>query len=119
MPLFLQEVEDARKIRNQILVNFELATQSAISEEDRKRLLHFVIVGGGPTGVEFAAEFHDFLQQDLERLYPGEGSLVKVTLIEAQEILSSFDKKLRDYTERLIQKRKRMQIVKAFVTGCC
>ena len=31
--------------------------------EERRRLLHFVVVGGGPTGVEFSAEFYDFLKQ--------------------------------------------------------
>ena len=59
----LQEVADARRIRNRILKNFELATQQATSEEERRRLLHFVIVGGGPTGVEFGAEVYDFLKQ--------------------------------------------------------
>lgn len=56
-------MSDARRIRNRILNNFELATQQATSEEERRRLLHFVIVGGGPTGVEFGAEFYDFLKQ--------------------------------------------------------
>ena len=32
-------------------------------EDERSRLLHFVVVGGGPTGVEFSAEFYDFLKQ--------------------------------------------------------
>ena len=41
----------------------ELATQPDVSLEERKRLLHFVVVGGGPTGVEFSAEFYDFLKQ--------------------------------------------------------
>jgi NADH dehydrogenase FAD-containing subunit len=50
-------------VRNRILTNFELATQVNTSEEERKRLLHFVVVGGGPTGVEFSAEFYDFFQQ--------------------------------------------------------
>ena len=45
------------------MVNFELATQPSVDPEERKRLLHFVVVGGGPTGVEFSAEFHDFLKQ--------------------------------------------------------
>ena len=45
------------------MTNFELATQPSVSEEERRRLLHFVIVGGGPTGVEFGAEFYDFLKQ--------------------------------------------------------
>ena len=43
--------------------NFELAIQPEIDEEERKRLLHIVIVGGGPTGVEFGAELYDFVSQ--------------------------------------------------------
>ena len=54
---------DARRIRNQILSNFELATQPSIPEEESRRLLHVVIVGGGPTGVEFGAEIYDFVEQ--------------------------------------------------------
>lgn len=61
--LTVQEVGDARKIRNKILSNFELATQPSVSSEESKRLLHIVIVGGGPTGVEFGAEIYDFVEQ--------------------------------------------------------
>ena len=61
--VYFQEIADARLIRNKILTNFELATQVGTSESERKRLLHFVIVGGGPTGVEFSAELYDFLKQ--------------------------------------------------------
>ena len=42
---------------------------------------------------------------------------MKITLVEANEILPSFDDKLRGYTERLIRKRKRMEIINAAVTG--
>jgi NADH:ubiquinone reductase (non-electrogenic) len=63
--LLLKEIHDAQLIRRKILTNFELATQPSISKEEMNRLLHFVIVGGGPTGVEFGAEFYDFLQQVL------------------------------------------------------
>ena len=59
----MQEVSDARAIRNRILNNFELALHPGMSEEDKKRLLHTVIVGGGPTGVEFGAELYDFVRQ--------------------------------------------------------
>ena len=43
--------------------------------------------------------------------------MVRVTLVEANEILSAFDSRLRSYTERLINKRSAMDIVKAAVTG--
>lgn len=58
-----QEVGDARRIRNRILSNFELATQPSVTAEESERLLNVVIVGGGPTGVEFGAEVYDFVQQ--------------------------------------------------------
>lgn len=42
------------------------------SVQERRRLLSFVIVGGGPTGVEVAAELHDLITEDLVKLYPEE-----------------------------------------------
>ncbi len=60
---FLKEVQDARAIRNRILNNFELALHPSISQEERRRLLHIIIVGGGPTGVEFGAELYDFVRE--------------------------------------------------------
>lgn len=58
-----------------------------------------------------------FIFKDLEKLYPDERATVQITLIEANEILSSFDTKLRSYTEKLIRKRERMKILKASVTS--
>ncbi len=38
--------------------------------QERKKLLTFVVVGGGPTGVEVAAELYDMIEEDLAKLYP-------------------------------------------------
>lgn len=62
---FLKDINDARKIRNQIIQNLELACLPTTSDQERRRLLSFVISGGGPTGVEFAAELYD-----LRELHP-------------------------------------------------
>ena len=62
---FLKTIADARGIRNKIMDNFERACLPTISEEERKELLSFVVAGGGPTGVEFASELFDMLQEDL------------------------------------------------------
>ena len=40
-------------------------------DDERRKLLSFVVVGGGPTGVEVAAELHDMIFEDLKELYPG------------------------------------------------
>lgn len=45
--------------------NFEAASLPTTSPEERKRLLSFVVCGGGPTGVETAAEIYDFCQEDI------------------------------------------------------
>jgi NADH dehydrogenase FAD-containing subunit len=53
--LFLKDVGDARRIRKRILACFEKAALPTTSDELRRYLLNFAIVGGGPTGIEFAA----------------------------------------------------------------
>lgn len=81
----MQEVEDAQRIRRSVINYFERATLPYLNEEERKRTLHFVIVGGGPTGVEFAAELHDFVSEDLAKLYPSTRGLVNIRVIEHGE----------------------------------
>ena len=81
----MQEVEDAQRIRRTVIDCFERASLPNISEEERKRILHFVVVGGGPAGVEFAAELHDFVTEDLAKLYPLIKDDVKITLLEAAD----------------------------------
>ncbi|MCJ8330868.1 MAG: FAD-dependent oxidoreductase [Lentisphaeria bacterium] len=104
--VFLKELSDARIIRQQIIENFEAAAMPDIDPKERQRLLHVVVVGGGPTGVEFAAEMHDFLRQDLKKWYPDISGESRITLIEAgPQILSSFDQKLSAYTQRHFKNR--------------
>lgn len=76
-------MEDAQKIRRKVIELFEKASLPCVPEEEKKKLLHFVVVGGGPTGVEFAAELHDHVHQDLFKLYPSSKDYLKITLLEA------------------------------------
>ncbi len=104
--LFLKDIPDARAIRQELLRCVERAGAPNISKEERRRLLHFVVVGGGPTGVEFAGELQDFLQQDLSKWYPEIAGDIHVTLIEAGDrLLNSFAKTLSNYTMRNFEKR--------------
>ncbi|GAA5832999.1 hypothetical protein JCM3766R1_000392 [Sporobolomyces carnicolor] len=98
---FLKETKDARKIRSRILECFELAAQPTLTDVERRNLLSFVIVGGGPTGVEFAGELNDFITSDLERAFPTLAPLARITLYDvAPGILGSFDKSLQEYAEK-------------------
>ena len=52
--------------------------------QERLQLLTFVIVGGGPTGVEVAAELHDMITEDLKKVYPQLMRFVSIKLVELQ-----------------------------------
>ncbi|GMI79762.1 NAD(P)H dehydrogenase B1 [Hibiscus trionum] len=98
---FLKEVEDAQKIRRSVIDCFEKAVLPGLSKEERRINLHFVIVGGGPTGVEFAAELHDFVKEDLVNLYPTVKDLVKITVIQSGDhILNMFDERISYFAEQ-------------------
>ena len=105
--LFLKELADARAIRGRIIDCFERAAQPSVGEEQRRQLLHFVVVGGGPTGVEFAAEMHDFIQEDLQKPYSPLIPYTAITILEAgTSILSAFDRVLSDYTATLFRRQR-------------
>ncbi|CAH8388615.1 unnamed protein product [Eruca vesicaria subsp. sativa] len=98
---FLKEVEDAQRIRRGVIDCFEKALLPGLTEEQRRTKLHFVIVGGGPTGVEFAAELHDFIEEDITKIYPSVKELVKITLIQSGDhILNSFDERISSFAEQ-------------------
>ncbi|KAM7262615.1 hypothetical protein ACFE04_000298 [Oxalis oulophora] len=102
---FLKEVEDAQQIRRTVIDSFEKASLPNLSDDERKKILHFVIVGGGPTGVEFAAALHDFVNDDLVKLYPKVQDYVKITLLEAADhILNMFDKRITTSAEEKFQR---------------
>lgn len=109
--MFLKELHDAREVRQRIIRNFERANLPGVKAEERQRLLRFIICGGGPTGVEFAAELNDFLVEDLRKVYPHLVAEARITLVEAtKEILSTFDEKLRRYAAALFA-RQRIQVL--------
>ncbi|MCC7439659.1 MAG: FAD-dependent oxidoreductase [Armatimonadetes bacterium] len=102
--MFLKELTDARNIRERVTWCLERADVPGITPEVRRRLLHFVVVGGGPTGVEFAAELDDLFNEELAKLYPHLQHDVTITLVEGgKSLLNSFDQGLRDYTARRFQ----------------
>lgn len=98
---FLKEVGDAQQIRKRIMDCVETATFKDQSQEEVERLLHMVVVGGGPTGVEFAGELQDFFIEDLKKWIPEIKNKFHITLVEAlPNVLPMFSKQLIDYTEK-------------------
>lgn len=101
---FLREVYHAQEIRKKLLLNLMLSENPGLSEEEKERLLHCVVIGGGPTGVEFSGELSDFIMRDVKERYAHVKNYIRCTLIEANEILSSFDFGLRQYAMKHLTK---------------
>ncbi len=97
----LKTLEDATSIRRRILLSFERAERES-DPERRAALLTFVIVGGGPTGVELAGAIAELAHQNLPAEYRHiDTRKARVVLIEAgPRILPSFTEDLSAYAER-------------------
>lgn len=97
---FLKSIEDAQALRTKIMDAIETANLPGVSDAERRRLLQFVVVGGGPTGVEFAAEVNDFFEEDLKHYFPSFVHDFSVVLVQSGDhILNTFDKRISEYTE--------------------
>ncbi|KAK5631870.1 hypothetical protein RRF57_007584 [Xylaria bambusicola] len=107
---FLRNVGDARRVRIKILQCFEKASLPITTDEEKRKLLHFAIVGGGPTGIEFAAELHDLIEDDLRKTYPELHQFIKITVYDvAPKVLPMFDQKLAQYAMDTF-KRERIDV---------
>src|SRR5690349_1042992 len=97
--LKLASVEDARAVRRGILEQFASAEIPGLTLEQVRERLTFVVCGGGPTGVEAAAEIHDLIHEEIAESYPELAHLARVVLVEALDrLLTSFDEALAEYT---------------------
>ncbi|MBF0342673.1 MAG: NAD(P)/FAD-dependent oxidoreductase [Nitrospirae bacterium] len=100
----LKSLDQAIELRNHILSCFERASMET-DEEYRQQLLTFTIVGGGPTGVEFAGALAELINGPLRKDYPGlDLSCARVMLIEAaNSILIGFPRQQREYALRRLR----------------
>ncbi|CAE8725670.1 unnamed protein product [Polarella glacialis] len=93
---FLKGIEDARRIRRRVTERFESADIPGVSDSQKRKLLTFAVVGGGPTGCEFCGELSDFVQKDLRRFYPALDQFVRIVLVHrGKTILPSFSEDLQ------------------------
>mmetsp|Transcript_5256 Transcript_5256/g.6987 ORF Transcript_5256/g.6987 Transcript_5256/m.6987 type:complete len:664 (-) Transcript_5256:119-2110(-) len=94
---FLKQIEDAQKVRNAIINCFERAALPGLSEEEMRKILTFAVIGAGPTGVEFASELRDFIENDGPKYYPELLKYTSIKVIEASStVLMPFDKSLQE-----------------------
>jgi NADH dehydrogenase len=97
----LKSVADARRIRSRLLLSFEQAEMSDDPVE-RKRLMTFLVIGGGPSGVELAGAIAELARHTLARdFHRINAKSTTVLLLEAgPRILSAFPEELARYAQR-------------------
>lgn len=115
----LKRIEDATRIRQRILIAFERA-ELASREDERRRLLSFVIVGGGATGVEMAGAIAEVARQtlalDFRRIDP---KASRIILIEAgPRVMPAFPQSLADYAVRTLVRKGVEVMTSTRVVGC-
>lgn len=102
----LKTLNDARKLKNRFIEQFERASREN-NPEKRKQLLSFIIVGAGPTGVELAGETAELFFKTFEKYYHNFYCFDEVSLIllnGGQNILETFPKKLQTYAKKVLKK---------------
>jgi NADH dehydrogenase len=114
----LKRIEDATRIRDRLLLAFERA-ELATDQAQRLKQMTFVIVGGGPTGVEMAGAIAEVatqtLRSDFRHIDP---ALSRIVLLEAgPRILPSFPPDLSAYAERTLRRMGVEVRTSAKVTG--
>jgi len=107
---FLKDISHAKAIQRQLAINLEIAAGEQISEAEKRQRLHVIIVGGGPTGIEFGAEVYDFMRADIKKKFPDVAKYVKVTIVDANRILGMFDAGLQKKASKKIEKRAGFQL---------
>jgi NADH dehydrogenase len=101
----LKTLDDAVVMRNRILLAFE-AGERAHSDAERRRDLTFVIIGGGPTGVELAGAIAEIATHSIARDFDTiDPTQARIILIEgAPRILMTFPEKLASHARRDLER---------------
>lgn len=112
----LKTMEEGIQLRNHILSCFEIAGYEQ-DQERRRALLTFAVVGGGPTGVEYAGALAELIYGPLAKDYPGLNlDEVQVTLLEAADsLLLAMPDKLGQYAVNQLQQMRVNVRLKAIV----
>ncbi|MBI2514666.1 NAD(P)/FAD-dependent oxidoreductase [Candidatus Wolfebacteria bacterium] len=106
----LKTLTDARKIKYLLVDRFEQA--EAAPEEEKKKLLCFVIVGGGPTGVELAGEIADLINDELYRAFPNLRGISQVQLIQRAKTLVPHEEEwFQKQTLKILKKKMKVKVL--------
>ncbi|CAM9618636.1 unnamed protein product, partial [Hapterophycus canaliculatus] len=99
----LKEANDARLLRAAIVNVLEEACLPGVTDDEKRRLLSFVVIGAGPTGVEFTGELTDLIGNDVPRLFPELIGFINLTVVSSGKVLPMFEEVLQNRGLNLLQ----------------
>lgn len=100
----MKTLQEALHIRNHVLHMFERANKHQDNEIERRRMLTFVVVGGGPTGIEEAGAISELISIQKQEYHNLDFNEVSVTLIEATaHVLPMMPQELQDKTVQVLR----------------
>ncbi|KAB8290002.1 hypothetical protein EYC80_010329 [Monilinia laxa] len=109
--LLMNAGPDARRLRERILECLEWASLPSLMDEERRGLLHFVVVGGGPTGIRLAAEIDELIQGPLGAVYPRLQKLCTVSIYDvADRLPGQSGEKLSEYAREKFKDREGVKV---------
>ncbi len=102
----MKTIQEALAIRNHVLHEFERGDKPYRTPEDRRKRLTFVIVGGGPTGIEEAGAIAELISVQKKEFHHLDFNDVKVMLIEATpHVLPMMSQDLQDEAVRVLREK--------------
>lgn len=107
----LKSLKDAKRLRNHIIERFQEAERLS-DPKDQKDMLRFVIVGGGPTGVEITGELADMINKELSLAFPTLKGLASVLLVDrGDRVLARVKKWFGIFAEKVLIKKGSIRVM--------
>ena len=115
----MKDLDDAMSLRNHIISMLEQAELEHENQDIRKKLMTFVVVGGGFSGVEVVGELNDFVRESAKEYYPHiDEKAIRVILVHAEEkILPELGEELGDFALQKLKENGIEVILNSPVTG--